>query len=52
MYTVIPIAAPEEENNGFIYAKVFGGFEKVRSSVCFDVTLKHPIGYTLFLSCF
>ena len=31
------VAAPSEENNGFIYAKVFGGFEKIRSSVCYSL---------------
>jgi len=24
---------PKEQNNGFIYAKVFGGFANIRSSV-------------------
>jgi len=28
-------AAPAEKNNGFIYAKVYGGFEKIRTSVGF-----------------
>lgn len=27
-------AAPSSKNNGFIYAKIFGGFDKIRSSVC------------------
>lgn len=31
----VPIA----ENNGFIYAKIFGGFEKIRNAVCSDIPL-------------
>lgn len=27
-------AAPSSANNGYIYAKIFGGFDKIRSSVC------------------
>lgn len=29
-------AAPSS-NNGFIYAKIFGGFDKIRSSVCISL---------------
>ncbi|XP_052196528.1 protein EMBRYO SAC DEVELOPMENT ARREST 30-like isoform X2 [Diospyros lotus] len=42
-------AAPSEENNGFIYAKVFGGFEKIRSSICDLVTISRLLNATLVI---
>lgn len=41
--------APNEENNGFIYAKVFGGFEKIRSSICDLVTISRLLNATLVI---
>lgn len=41
--------APGEHNNGFIYAKIFGGFEKIRSSICDLVTIARLLNATLVL---
>ncbi|KAK1581063.1 hypothetical protein Q3G72_002724 [Acer saccharum] len=41
--------APNENNNGFIYAKVFGGFEKIRSSICDLVTISRLLNATLVI---
>ncbi|KAK9290540.1 hypothetical protein L1049_008710 [Liquidambar formosana] len=40
---------PNEENNGFIYAKIFGGFEKIRSSICDLVTVSRLLNATLVI---
>ncbi|GAV77286.1 O-FucT domain-containing protein [Cephalotus follicularis] len=40
---------PNKRNNGFIYAKVFGGFEKIRSSICDLVTISRLLNATLVL---
>ncbi|KAK2638239.1 hypothetical protein Ddye_026034 [Dipteronia dyeriana] len=41
--------APNENSNGFIYAKVFGGFEKIRSSICDLVTISRLLNATLVI---
>ncbi|KAI8566430.1 hypothetical protein RHMOL_Rhmol02G0039900 [Rhododendron molle] len=38
---------PTVQNNGFIYAKIFGGFEKIRSSICDLVTISRLLNATL-----
>lgn len=35
LYIFLFFTVPEEQSNGFIYAKVFGGFAAIRSSVWF-----------------
>ncbi|MBA0668638.1 hypothetical protein Goklo_001529 [Gossypium klotzschianum] len=40
---------PDENTNGFIYAKVFGGFEKIRSSICDLVTISRLLNATLVI---
>ncbi|KAJ6697246.1 hypothetical protein OIU85_003599 [Salix viminalis] len=40
---------PNEKNNGYIYAKVFGGFEKIRSSICDLVTISRLLNATLVI---
>ncbi|XVE62561.1 hypothetical protein DITRI_Ditri06bG0127800 [Diplodiscus trichospermus] len=40
---------PNENNNGFIYAKIFGGFEKIRSSICDLVTISRLLNATLVI---
>ncbi|KAH7845223.1 hypothetical protein Vadar_029241 [Vaccinium darrowii] len=40
---------PSVENNGFIYAKIFGGFEKIRSSICDLVTISRLLNATLVI---
>ncbi|XP_077213513.1 protein EMBRYO SAC DEVELOPMENT ARREST 30-like [Tasmannia lanceolata] len=40
---------PTEQNNGFIYAKIFGGFEKIRSSICDLVTISRLLNATLVI---
>lgn len=42
-------AVPVKENNGFIYAKIFGGFEKIRSSICDLVTISRLLNATLVI---
>ncbi|KAJ0079921.1 hypothetical protein Patl1_22900 [Pistacia atlantica] len=41
--------APSEKSNGLIYAKVFGGFEKIRSSICDLVTISRLLNATLVI---
>ncbi|XP_044500649.1 protein EMBRYO SAC DEVELOPMENT ARREST 30-like [Mangifera indica] len=41
--------APTEKGNGFIYAKVFGGFAKIRSSICDLVTISRLLNATLVI---
>ncbi|KAL9341861.1 hypothetical protein Peur_065186 [Populus x canadensis] len=41
--------APAERNNGYIYAKIFGGFEKIRSSICDLVTISRLLNATLVI---
>uniref|UniRef100_A0A5B6ZBG1 O-fucosyltransferase family protein n=1 Tax=Davidia involucrata TaxID=16924 RepID=A0A5B6ZBG1_DAVIN len=40
---------PTKQNNGFIYAKVFGGFEKIRTSICDLVTISRLLNATLVI---
>ncbi|XP_022743455.1 uncharacterized protein LOC111294426 [Durio zibethinus] len=40
---------PNENNNGFIYAKIYGGFEKIRSSICDLVTISRLLNATLVI---
>ncbi|GLT87427.1 hypothetical protein SLE2022_055120 [Rubroshorea leprosula] len=40
---------PNQKNNGFIYAKVSGGFEKIRSSICDLVTISRLLNATLVI---
>ncbi|XVF30783.1 hypothetical protein REPUB_Repub16aG0088200 [Reevesia pubescens] len=40
---------PNANNNGFIYAKIFGGFEKIRSSICDLVTISRLLNATLVI---
>ncbi|KAF2306914.1 hypothetical protein GH714_022493 [Hevea brasiliensis] len=40
---------PHEKNNGYIYAKIFGGFEKIRSSICDLVTISRLLNATLVI---
>ncbi|XP_022718869.1 uncharacterized protein At1g04910-like [Durio zibethinus] len=40
---------PNENNNGFIYAKIFGGYEKIRSSICDLVTISRLLNATLVI---
>ncbi|GAA0143287.1 hypothetical protein LIER_04008 [Lithospermum erythrorhizon] len=54
--TLQPHAAPRstypvvnEQNNGFIFAKIFGGFERIRSSICDLVTLARLLNATLIV---
>jgi hypothetical protein len=41
--------APSSKNNGFIYAKIFGGFDKIRSSICDLVTISRLLNATLVI---
>lgn len=41
--------APNLENNGFIYAKIFGRFEKIRNSICDLVTVSRLLNATLVI---
>lgn len=45
--TVYPV--PHEENNGFIYAKIYGGFEKIRTSISDLVTISRLLNATLVI---
>ncbi|KAF6146976.1 hypothetical protein GIB67_036695 [Kingdonia uniflora] len=45
--TIYPV--PNEHNNGFIYAKVFGGFESIRSSICDLVAISRLLNATLVI---
>ncbi|MBA0832831.1 hypothetical protein Goarm_017192, partial [Gossypium armourianum] len=40
---------PNENTNGFIFAKIFGGFEKIRSSICDLVTISRLLNATLVI---
>ncbi|KAJ6884013.1 protein EMBRYO SAC DEVELOPMENT ARREST 30-like [Populus alba x Populus x berolinensis] len=40
---------PDEGNNVYIYAKIFGGFEKIRSSICDLVTISRLLNATLVI---
>ncbi|KAG4135753.1 hypothetical protein ERO13_D08G235900v2 [Gossypium hirsutum] len=40
---------PGKTSNGFIYAKIFGGFEKIRSSICDLVTISRLLNATLVI---
>lgn len=40
---------PVEHSNGFIYAKVFGEFEKIRSSICDLVAISRLLNATLVI---
>ncbi|KAK8634218.1 hypothetical protein V6N13_015046 [Hibiscus sabdariffa] len=40
---------PNGNSNGFIYAKIFGGFEKIRSSICDLVTISRLLNATLVI---
>ncbi|WJX34392.1 Protein EMBRYO SAC DEVELOPMENT ARREST 30 [Trifolium repens] len=40
---------PKEHSNGFIYAKVFGGFERIRSSICDLVAISRLLNATLVI---
>ncbi|KAJ7945305.1 O-fucosyltransferase family protein [Quillaja saponaria] len=42
-------SVPIEQNNGFIYAKVFGGFPKIRSSICDLVAISRLLNATLVI---
>ncbi|XWS64867.1 hypothetical protein CRYUN_Cryun05aG0040800 [Craigia yunnanensis] len=42
-------AVLNENSNGFIYAKIFGGFEKIRSSICDLVTISRLLNATLVI---
>ncbi|KAG7575891.1 GDP-fucose protein O-fucosyltransferase [Arabidopsis thaliana x Arabidopsis arenosa] len=41
--------APSSTNNRFIYAKIFGGFDKIRSSICDLVTISRLLNATLVI---
>ncbi|KAK9986839.1 hypothetical protein SO802_031790 [Lithocarpus litseifolius] len=40
---------PNEQSNGFIYAKIFGGFAQIRSSICDLVTISRLLNATLVI---
>ncbi|XP_057980724.1 protein EMBRYO SAC DEVELOPMENT ARREST 30 [Malania oleifera] len=40
---------PNEQSNGFIYAKIFGGFANIRSSICDLVTISRLLNATLVI---
>ncbi|KAE9590875.1 hypothetical protein Lal_00023025 [Lupinus albus] len=42
-------SVPKEQSNGFIYAKVFGGFAKTRSSICDLVAISRLLNATLVI---
>ncbi|XP_059640039.1 protein EMBRYO SAC DEVELOPMENT ARREST 30 [Cornus florida] len=42
-------SVPTEQNNGFIYAKIFGGFEKIKTSICDLVTISRLLNATLVI---
>jgi hypothetical protein len=41
-------AAPSQ-HNGFIYAKIYGGFEKIQSSICDLVAVARLLNATLVI---
>ncbi|KAI5316494.1 hypothetical protein L3X38_036201 [Prunus dulcis] len=40
---------PNEQSSGFIYAKIFGGFSKIRSTICDLVTISRLLNATLVI---
>ncbi|KAL5554495.1 hypothetical protein UlMin_041896 [Ulmus minor] len=40
---------PNQHSNGFIYAKIFGGFEKITSSICDLVAISRLLNATLVI---
>ncbi|XP_047337256.1 protein EMBRYO SAC DEVELOPMENT ARREST 30-like [Impatiens glandulifera] len=42
-------SVPVEQNNGFIYAKVYGGFEKIRTTICDLVAISRLLNATLVI---
>ncbi|XP_062166619.1 protein EMBRYO SAC DEVELOPMENT ARREST 30 isoform X1 [Alnus glutinosa] len=40
---------PNEQSNGFIYAKIFGGFANIRSSICDLVAISRLLNATLVI---
>ncbi|KAK1279684.1 hypothetical protein QJS04_geneDACA019747 [Acorus gramineus] len=40
---------PKEQNNGYIYAKIYGGFENIRTSICDLVTVSRLLNATLVI---
>ncbi|KAJ1289176.1 hypothetical protein BS78_02G144500 [Paspalum vaginatum] len=42
-------AAPSKQHNGFIYAKIYGGFEKIQSSICDLVAIARLLNATLVI---
>ncbi|XP_062077334.1 protein EMBRYO SAC DEVELOPMENT ARREST 30 [Humulus lupulus] len=42
-------AVPNKQSNGFIYAKVFGGFANIRSSICDLVIISRLLNATLVI---
>lgn len=44
-----PYLVPNEKNNGFIYAKIHGGFEKIRTSICDLVAVARLLNATLVI---
>lgn len=45
-FTGFSVSVPNEQNNGFIYAKIHGGLEKIRTAV-FSVFLLKLISFLL-----
>ncbi|KAL3504282.1 hypothetical protein ACH5RR_034123, partial [Cinchona calisaya] len=45
----IAYPVPNKQNNGFIYAKIFGGFEKIRTSICDLVAVSRLLNATLVI---
>ncbi|CAI0433075.1 unnamed protein product [Linum tenue] len=45
--TIYPV--PSEKSNGYIYAKVYGGFSNIRSSICDLVTISRLLNATLVI---
>ncbi|KAL8485687.1 hypothetical protein ACS0TY_027827 [Phlomoides rotata] len=44
-----PYPVPDGQNNGFIYAKIYGGFEKIRTSICDLVAVSRLLNATLVI---
>ncbi|KAJ0667036.1 putative GDP-fucose protein O-fucosyltransferase [Helianthus annuus] len=44
-----PVPVPVEQSTGFIYAKIFGEFEKIRSSICDLVAISRLLNATLVI---
>ncbi|KAL8267371.1 hypothetical protein R6Q59_004715 [Mikania micrantha] len=44
-----PVPLPAEQSTGFIYAKIFGEFEKIRSSICDLVAISRLLNATLVI---